>query len=325
MSTIAPAIEQTAIKPRPPIKYRILSLDGGGAKGVYSLGFLSRLESDLGKPLCDHFDLIYGTSTGAIIATLISLGHPIEEVYKLYLANIPGVLSPYFARTRSVKLRETVALLLQGKTVSDLRKPTGIVATNWDNKLPLVFKNYDDMAHSGTATFIPLFGATLVEAVCASCSAVPMFKPVNITLKNRGDEVVPAYDGGFCANNPSLFALVDAQKLGFPFEETALISVGVGHYPSPRLWPLHRVVMWCAQRMLTVRLLSGVLEVSSKTTGVLQGLLLSEVRAFRADELFNTPELGTDLLETNLPKLKKLFSRGTQTYQENEDEIRMLL
>src|SRR6185503_8235131 len=53
--------------------FRILSLDGGGAKGIYTLGFLSRVEAMLkarpggaDKKLCDHFDLIYGTSTGAI-------------------------------------------------------------------------------------------------------------------------------------------------------------------------------------------------------------------------------------------------------------------
>ena len=54
------------------INHRVLSLDGGGAKGVYTLGFLSRLEKDIGKPIHEHFDLIYGTSTGAIIAALVS-------------------------------------------------------------------------------------------------------------------------------------------------------------------------------------------------------------------------------------------------------------
>ena len=56
----------------PPSRYRILSLDGGGAKGFYTLGVLKEIEAMLGQRLCDRFDLIFGTSTGAIIAALLS-------------------------------------------------------------------------------------------------------------------------------------------------------------------------------------------------------------------------------------------------------------
>lgn len=53
---------------------RILSLDGGGAKGFYTIGVLKGLEGLLGAPLHKHFDLVFGTSTGSIIAALICLG-----------------------------------------------------------------------------------------------------------------------------------------------------------------------------------------------------------------------------------------------------------
>ena len=48
--------------------FRVLSLDGGGAKGFYTLGALKEIEALVGCHLCKKFDLIYGTSTGAIIA-----------------------------------------------------------------------------------------------------------------------------------------------------------------------------------------------------------------------------------------------------------------
>ena len=48
--------------------YRILSLDGGGSKGFYSLGVLKEIEAFINRPLCEHFNLVFGTSTGAIIA-----------------------------------------------------------------------------------------------------------------------------------------------------------------------------------------------------------------------------------------------------------------
>ena len=58
----------------------ILSLDGGGAKGFYTLGVLAQIEAILKKPLCEHFNLIFGTSTGAIIAALLSLGYKVADI-----------------------------------------------------------------------------------------------------------------------------------------------------------------------------------------------------------------------------------------------------
>lgn len=308
-----------------PVRYRVLSLDGGGAKGVYSLGFLSRLEKDVGKPLHEFFDLFYGTSTGSIIATLLSLGQPVDKIYELYLNEIPQILSPWTARGRSKKLAEVVARIIGTKMFSDLRKPTGIVATNWESHTPLVFKNYEGMAHSGKAAFIPGCGVSLVDAVRSSCSAVPLFKPVHVTLKTRGDAVVPAYDGGFAANNPSLFALIDARQLGFSLDETALFSVGVGHYPAASANNLTRIAIRAARWLPSVKMLGGVLDVSSNTTGILQKLILKQVRTIRCDDTFNVPDLGTDLLETNTNLLKKLFGKGTETYQSMEPQIHPLL
>lgn len=308
-----------------PVRHRILALDGGGAKGVYSLGFLARLERDVGKPLHEFFDLFYGTSTGSIIATLLSLGKSVDEVYKLYLDNVPSVLSPWFASKRSKRLAEAVDRLIGSSNFADLKKPTAIVATNWDNRQPLIFKSFEEMAHSGSNAFIPGFGMKLGDAVRCSCSAVPLFRPVDVTLQTKGGAIVPAYDGGFAANNPSLFALLDAKKMGLPLDETALFSVGVGRYPAASLNSLTRMALRFARISKTVRLLDGVLEVGCATTEVVQKLAHKEVRTVRADETFNSSALGTDLLETSLPLLKKLYARGTETYQAMEPQIHPLI
>src|SRR5215471_1531222 len=69
---------------------RILSLDGGGVRGAISIGFLERLEKTIaeieGRPtlLCDWFDLIGGTSTGAIIAAALALGFSATDIRKFY-------------------------------------------------------------------------------------------------------------------------------------------------------------------------------------------------------------------------------------------------
>jgi len=73
---------------------RILSLDGGGAKGFYTLGVLNQLEALLGsRPLCEGFDVIFGTSTGAIVASLLGLGKTVAEIHTIYKDHVPRLMS----------------------------------------------------------------------------------------------------------------------------------------------------------------------------------------------------------------------------------------
>ena len=80
---------------------RILSLDGGGIRGVFSLEVLLRIETLLREHfkdpkliLADHFDFFAGTSTGAIIATGLSWGMTVEELLELYVRHIPTIFQP---------------------------------------------------------------------------------------------------------------------------------------------------------------------------------------------------------------------------------------
>jgi len=68
--------------------YKILSLDGGGAKGFYTLGVLDEIEKNMGKPIHKCFDLIFGTSTGAIIAAMLARGDSAENVKAVKLQAI---------------------------------------------------------------------------------------------------------------------------------------------------------------------------------------------------------------------------------------------
>jgi patatin-like phospholipase/acyl hydrolase len=67
-------------------RFQILSLDGGGIKGLFSAAVLSAIEDDLNVNVVDHFDLITGTSTGGIIALGLSLGMRPREIVEFYLS-----------------------------------------------------------------------------------------------------------------------------------------------------------------------------------------------------------------------------------------------
>src|ERR1700680_4208414 len=71
--------------------FRILSLDGGGIRGVFPAAFLARLEEHLEYPIGRYFDLIAGTSTGGIIAIGLGLGLSAGDILKLYVEQGPAI------------------------------------------------------------------------------------------------------------------------------------------------------------------------------------------------------------------------------------------
>src|SRR5258708_6748434 len=86
--------------------FRILTLDGGGAKGFYTLGVLKEIEAIIGRPLCERFDLIFGTSTGAIVGALLALGKTVDEIHAFYKDHLPRVMQAgsVAARSRALEL-----------------------------------------------------------------------------------------------------------------------------------------------------------------------------------------------------------------------------
>lgn len=96
----------------------------------------------------------------------------------------------------------------------------------------MIFKASPEQAHGMHATFKPGFGCTIAEAVVASCSAYPVFRKKTIRTSEGSDVVL--IDGGYCANNPTLYAIADAVKaLNRDNKNLRVVSIGVGVYPEP--------------------------------------------------------------------------------------------
>jgi patatin-like phospholipase/acyl hydrolase len=213
--------------------FRVLSLDGGGAKGIYTLGVLREVEAIANKPLYMVFDLVFGTSTGSIIASLIALGHTVDEIEALYFASVPKVMAHRSSRGRSQALRKEAASIFRDRDFTAFKIPIGIVCTNNGLERPMIFKLSVDQAHGRTSTFKPGFGCTIADAVVASCAAYPFFEMVTVTTENQGEQIL--IDGGYVANNPTLFALADARyALKKDARNIAVLSVGVGSYVEPK-------------------------------------------------------------------------------------------
>ncbi len=231
---------------------RILALDGGGIRGILTLQLLKRIESlvrgrtgDKLAVLSDYFDLIGGTSTGAIIASALALGWPVERIETLYreLGNSiftssffrKGLLRPKFSAepVRLALAREFGDIRLGGPEVE-----TGlaVVAKRIDTGSPWVLHNnpkgrYFNQRPGSKST--PNKDYLLRNVVRASTAAPTYFEPEKIRV---ADDVEGAFvDGGVSPhNNPALqllmLATLEGHGLRWPTgaDQLLLVSLGTG-------------------------------------------------------------------------------------------------
>jgi patatin-like phospholipase/acyl hydrolase len=301
---------------------RVLSLDGGGAKGFYTLGVLREVEGLLGCQLHERFDLIFGTSTGAIIAALLSLGHSVDEIYRLYKEHVPRIMQKKSAHEKSAALG-TLSAEVFGDTMCDkIKTGIGIVTTRWVQETPMIFKASVEQAHGRVGTFVPFFGVSVGDAVQASCSAYPYFNVKTVTT--AADDNVQLIDGGFCANSPALYAIADAMlAMKAQPEHIRVLSVGVGVYPAPKPRPLSKA--WLMEFFRCAQLIQKSFEINTQSMEQLRAILFKHLHSVRINEKFERPEMATDLFEHDLDKLNLLRQCGAETYARHELELQRLL
>ncbi len=308
----------TEIAAPPPNVCHILSLDGGGAKGFYTLGVLKELEAMLGRPLCERFRLIFGTSTGAIIAALLALGYPVDEVHDLYKKHVPTIMGHRLPSHRSAALAHLAQTVFGIRTFADVKTDVGIVATRWQHEKPMIFKSSVAQAHGRQSSFVPGFGCSIADAIRASCSAYPFFK--RTTLKTSVGDGVELFDGGYCANNPTLYAIADATAaLHMAPANIRVVSLGVGIYPEPKTWS-----GWLFKRFVGVQLLQKTLNVNTLSMEQLRTVLFKDIPTVRISDTFAHPEMATDLLEHDLKKLDMLYQRGRESFGAHEQALKAL-
>lgn len=237
---------------------RILSLDGGGLRGVLTLGMLREIEKHLrakhGDPnlrLGDYFDLIAGTSTGAIIAAALSLGMTVDEVHAHYMRLGNTVFKRSLFRWGGVRakfdadeVRKALIGVLGERCMdsTDFRTGLLVVSKRMDTGSTWPVTNNPNARYfkAGTkSTTIPNGRYPLWQVVRASTAAPHFFDPETIQI-GRAAENLKAVEGDFVDggvsphNNPTLQAVmtatIDGYKLGWKTgpDQLLVISVGTG-------------------------------------------------------------------------------------------------
>lgn len=194
--------------------FNILSLDGGGYKGLFTISLLEELEKKFNKSCFDIFDLFAGTSTGSIIALALASGKSAKEIKEAYLELGPKIFNKknnficsfFNASYNSKVLNNELSKLYGNLTLGDianLNKKVIVPATNLTTKTTKIFKtDHADLLNQHNRY-------KLSDIATASSSAPTYFN--SFKLKHPENNIYEYYsDGGLFANNPTSCAIVEA-------------------------------------------------------------------------------------------------------------------
>lgn len=222
-------------------KYRILSLDGGGLRGLISARILQRLNTNsASEGFLDKVDLIVGTSTGGILALALANELEPEAICQLYLQKGEKIFDDSFldnildlgktigAEYSNKGLKRELSRVLGGTKLGDLKRKVAITAFDLDNGAPKkeerhwkpkIFHNFKGAGSDAKLSAID---------VAMYTSAAPTYFP----------SVDGFIDGGVFANNPSMVAIAQAissknhKSEQAKLDDIALLSIGTGYTPS---------------------------------------------------------------------------------------------
>lgn len=214
---------------------RILSIDGGGIRGVFPAAFLAALEEDLDRPLHEHFDLIAGTSTGGIIAIGLGMGLSAKDILTLYEERGPEIFSQtvsglcglaarlahsakWFAwgpKYNADGLKQALTDVLGDRKLGDAK--TRLMIPAWHPQMGAVYI-FKTAHHERLRTD---YKEKAVDAAMATAAAPTYFREF-ITARDVG-----LVDGGVWANNPTGIAVAEGiGTLGWPANDIRVLSVG---------------------------------------------------------------------------------------------------
>lgn len=198
--------------------YKVLSIDGGGIKGLYSAVILKIFEEKFGGKISDYFHMICGTSTGGIIAAALSIGISASEIVDFYKNDGPKIFPPpknnFSSKYSKAKqfmvgskygssiLRESLERVFKDKKMGDALVSLCIPSFNITNGSPTVFK----VDHHST---LCRDNKHLLLDVLMATAAAPTYFPVHSIPTMTDDLYV---DGGIWANNPALIGIIEAIK-----------------------------------------------------------------------------------------------------------------
>ncbi len=317
---------------------KILSIDGGGIRGIIPAVFLSELEFRLGKPISHYFDLLAGTSTGGII--VLGLTKPNENGVPQYTAKDLVNLyemhgSKIFHSTVLKKVRglgnlikekydysgleEILEEYFEETKLSQSTKPILITAYDIERRIAFFFKTrhaLDPEEHEKDFLFREIARAT---------SAAPTyFSPYKLKSDDPLIDYYSFVDGGVFANTPAMCAYVEGIKNSKDYDEVILVSIGTGKLGNPiehekaKNWG---VVNWA------VPILDVVMNGVNDTTHYQLKHLIPTINGIKRYYRFQIRlgEKNTKMDDVSASNIRQLKLAGEAMIAEHENDINNLI
>ncbi len=220
--------------------HKVLSIDGGGIRGVIPSCLLAHIEEETDKPISELFDLIVGTSTGGIIAAMLTVkngrGRPkfsAADVVQLYsergreifqrslwrgITLVGGAFEELYDHK---PLERILNEYLEDNSLTDCIKPVVMTSYDIESRKPYFFKT--------SKAADPDRNHYLRDAVRATSAAPSYFEPAEIYSLARSEPTRRVLiDGGVFVNNPAMCAYVEAVSSGKSSDSILLLSLGTG-------------------------------------------------------------------------------------------------
>ncbi|MEO9598919.1 CBASS cGAMP-activated phospholipase [Parasphingorhabdus sp.] len=221
--------------------FKILSLDGGGIRGIFGACLLNKMQQNYGagEHLSRYFDLIAGTSTGGIIAIGLGLQIPTEKIEMLYMLGGKKIFPPFWTRFKIARFLKSLFMSLHNhKELESALKKNFEDKLFGESKARLVIPSF-----LGPKAEIAVFKTdhhpdikhdwkTEAWKIARSTSAAPTFLQAmesNEGVQRKRDKKY-FLDGGVWANNPIMSAIVDAMSsYDIELEQIKVLSIGTGN------------------------------------------------------------------------------------------------
>lgn len=288
---------------------KILAIDGGGMKGVYAASLLTEIEKRCGGNICDYFDMLLGTSTGAIIAAALAIKIPAARILNLYLEKGKDIFPKerwklFKGRYDAEPLKNELMQIFENREMRDAYTRLLIPAYNLSTDAVQIFKTPHalDLRFDGERK--------ICDILLATTAAPIYFSP----HKMAGGIYM---DGGVGANNPSLIGLVEGTtRCQWRKDEIMILNIGSvtgGKSTTGR-------EKMGLKNFLTVQ--QCFMNAENQYASNICRLMLGE-KYMRIEETAKPGEVALD--RTDTISLKKLVDLGINSAQNNYDEIKKKL
>jgi uncharacterized protein len=305
-----------------PTSYKILSIDGGGIRGVFPAAFLAKLEDHLDEPLASYFDLIAGTSTGGIIAIALGLGLTAKEILKLYEKQGPAIFDQqhgavanfllqrwrgarhlFASKYSSKPLHDALVGVLGDRRLGESR--TRLVVPAWHPMLERVYI-YKTAHHPRLETD---YKVSAVDAAMATAAAPTFLDP------HTTEDAIELVDGGVWANNPIGVASIEAiGMLNWPADKLKILSIGtINDVKAPPRWKGKLPMVTSMARLF----MAGQSHSAMGTAKIVTGDVHHRQAIWRIDQ---TAPLGRYTLD-NARRIAEMKNRG---YTEASEQLPIL-